>query len=92
MKEPIKSGLLIVLTITTITLLFLHFNSSSKLAYVDSQKLLANYEGMQRAQNDFQAKAISWQANVDTLGKELQVKLASHEKNVSSMTKKEKQL
>ncbi|MGB0523977.1 MAG: OmpH family outer membrane protein [Flammeovirgaceae bacterium] len=95
MKEHITTGLFIGLTISTVTtaaIFFFFLNSHPKLAYVDSQKLLANYEGMQQAQKAFQAKAVAWQANVDTLGKALQVKLAHHEKNLTTMTKREKQL
>ena len=42
-----------------------------KLAYVDSTKLIQQYQGMKDAVKIYQGKAAVWQANVDTLAAEL---------------------
>jgi len=91
MKTSMKL-IVTVFSLSIIALFYLHFSASPQLAYVDSTKVLANYEGMKQAQKEFQAKAVTWQANVDTLGKELQESLSDHEKNLASMSKKEQEL
>jgi outer membrane protein len=63
-----------------------------KIVYVDSAKLLNGYKGMQAARNDFQKKAVSWKANVDTLTKDLQASIMKYERDLSKMTAKEKSL
>ena len=63
-----------------------------KLVYVDSAKLLNGYKGMQAARQEYQKKATSWKANVDTLTKELQASIMKYEKEAAKMTAKEKSL
>jgi len=91
MKTQVKL-IFTLLGLSIAALFYLHFSSSSKLAFVDSSKILANYEGMKQAQAAFQAKAVTWQANVDTLSKELQESIADYEKDLASMSNKEKEL
>ncbi|MFM8914577.1 MAG: OmpH family outer membrane protein, partial [Flammeovirgaceae bacterium] len=63
-----------------------------KMVYVDSSKLLNGYKGMQAARQEYQKKATSWKANVDTLTKELQSAIMKYEKEAGKMTAKEKSL
>jgi outer membrane protein len=60
--------------------------------YVDSAKLVNEYEGMKAARATYQQKASSWKANVDTLTAEVQKQIMAYEKEVSKMSAKEKQL
>jgi len=91
MKTPHKL-IIALFGISIISLFYLHFTSHSKIAFVDSTKLLANYEGMKQAQKAFQAKAVTWQANVDTLNKEFQESLTKHTESLEQMSKKEQEL
>src|SRR5688572_21510852 len=64
----------------------------SSVVYVDSNKLINNYKGMQDARKVYQQKATSWKANVDTLAQEVQQQIMSYEKESGKMTAKERQL
>lgn len=63
-----------------------------KLVYVDSIKLINSYKGMTEARNAYQQKALTWKANVDTLAKELEARIAKYKKEATSMTAREKKL
>lgn len=66
--------------------------SKQKLVYIDSVKLLNKYQGMIDARSDYQQKATSWKANIDTLSVEVQDAIKSYEKESIGMTKREKEL
>jgi len=70
---------------------FSHF-TKVKIVYVDSSRLLENYEGMKAAQTDFQQKSMLWQANIDTLTKEFQKAVDDFEAAKSTLSKKESAL
>jgi outer membrane protein len=63
-----------------------------QLAYVDSNKLLNEYEGMKAARAVYEKKAVAWQANIDTLTVEVQDAIKAYEKDSRGMTSKEKEL
>lgn len=63
-----------------------------KIVYVETNKLLENYEGMKSARLEFQQKATQWQANIDTLQAELEREIQNHEATKSGMTSKEREL
>lgn len=71
--------------------IYLNF-SSQRLAYVDSARLLNEYQGMIDAREAYQKKSAIWQANIDTLQSELTSKIMDYEKEVGKMTAKEKEL
>ncbi len=75
-------------------LVFLVFNFSNrqKVVYVDTTVLMGKYQGMIDAKAEFQKKAATWQANMDTLIKNFQDELKAYEKERSTMTAKEKSL
>ena len=68
------------------------FSQSEKLAYVDTAKLLNGYHGMKVARASFEKKAAEWNANVDTLTQEIQQMIMVHEKELSTMSDREKKL
>ena len=72
-------------------LYYLQF-SSQRLVYVDSTRLVNNYQGMIEARKEFQQKANTWKANIDTLASEVQNSIKAYEKESISMTEKEKEL
>ncbi|MCP4458675.1 MAG: OmpH family outer membrane protein [Cytophagales bacterium] len=65
---------------------------SGKLAMVDSNKLLQHYQGMINARNEFAVKAKGWQANIDTLAKELNTSMEEYQSDKPSLSSKEKEL
>lgn len=68
------------------------FLRPSEIVYVDSNKLLENYQGMKDARQEFQLKAQQWQANIDTLKAELDREIAKYESGKGEMTSKEREL
>ena len=79
-----------VLTAAIVVLFFR--TSSNKLAYVESNKLLMNYKGMQTASQAYQEKLKVWTANIDTLRSELQKEIEKYESTKTTLTPKEKEL
>lgn len=62
----------IILVAAVVTLFFLYTGKEASYAYVDSQKIIASYKGMEEAVKEYQAKVKAWTANVDTLRSELE--------------------
>lgn len=65
---------------------------SEDIFYIDSARLMNGYQGMIDARKDYQQKASTWKANVDTLVVEIQREISSFEKEASKMSIKEKEL
>ncbi len=85
--------LAIVILILAVAVLYAQrFTDTQKTVYVDSNKLVNGYKGMQDAKKVYQQKATQWKANVDTLTSELQAAIMKYEKEVGKMTAKEKSL
>jgi outer membrane protein len=63
-----------------------------EVVYVDSAKLLNQYQGMIDARNEYQIKATTWKANIDTLTVEVQDAIKNYEKESIKMSIKEKEL
>ena len=92
MNQKLLVSLNVLLLIGLAGLYYLHFSRAEKIAYVDSAKLLSNYQGMKQAKLAYQQKASVWQANIDTLTQEVQAALKDYEKNSAQLSKKEQQL
>jgi outer membrane protein len=80
------------LAVSIIVLYFLHFEHEQAIVYVDSQKLVAGYKGMQAARKEFEAKASVWKANMDTLQVDLENKMKEYELKQATLSKREKEL
>lgn len=68
------------------------FSKDSKVVYVDSAKLLNEYQGMKDARAVYQQKASAWKANIDTLAIEVQQQIQKYEKGSIAMSAKEREL
>ncbi|MCZ8023316.1 MAG: OmpH family outer membrane protein [Cyclobacteriaceae bacterium] len=90
--QKFQWALNIVFVLSLAITLYLLFQKNEKVVYVDSVKLVNGYEGMIAAKKKYQEKTIGWKANLDTLQKEVQLQIMDFEKNISSMTRKEKEL
>jgi outer membrane protein len=76
-----------------VVLFYLHFAvREKKIVYIDSAKIINSYKGMIKAREDYQAKTAIWKANIDTLAKDVQSKIAEYQKENSKMSAKEKDL
>lgn len=60
--------------------------------YIDTAKLINNYQGMQDARTSFQQKSALWQANIDTLAAELSKSQEAFKQEEPKMSVKEKEL
>jgi len=86
----------ILTALTGIVIIFLLLSffvfPSQKIAYVDSARLLTGYKAMVEARKEFEKKQATWNANVDTLMKDVQDAIKKYEKTAATGTDKEKQL
>ena len=71
---------------------FLYIQSSSDLVYVDVNKLLDGYKRTEVVKAEFDEKAKTMKANVDSLLADWQNELKGYEKERSGMSKKELEL
>ena len=91
-----KTNLSLVLSVIALalssSLLVSGYLSNRSIVYVDSNRLLNEYQGMVDARVEYQKKATSWKANIDTLQNEVTRSIMDYEKEVGKMTAKEKKL
>ncbi len=71
---------------------FFYFQSSTEQVYVDVNKLLDGYERTKLVRTEFEAKAKTLQANVDSLLNDWQNEIKNYEKERAKMSKKELEL
>jgi outer membrane protein len=90
--NKINLSLGVVNIIIAAFLMYTFFFAQQKVVYVNSGKLLNEYQGMIDARTAYQLKANAWKANIDTLSKEVQQSIFSYEKDSPKMTAKERQL
>ena len=92
MNTKLLLTLNLILVLGLAGLYYLHFAHQENIAYIDSAKLLNNYQGMTNARSVYQQKAKIWQSNIDTLMQEVQAAMKDYERNSTGMTQKEKAL
>ena len=91
--RPIGLVLAAISLVVSITAIALHyFPNKSTIVYVDAQKLVSGYKGMQEARKEFELKAKSWQSNLDTLRMELEAQIKEYEVSSVKLSLKEKAL
>lgn len=83
---------LIALLLAAFLCLYTFVFGSTKVAYVDSGKLLNGYKAMVEARKEFEKKQTAWQSNIDTLTHDVQDAIKKYEKTAALGTDKEKQL
>lgn len=79
----------VVLALVVFLLIRSFDRQEEKIAYINTLKLLGDYEGMKDARIELEQKTAVWRANVDTLGMELENSIKKYEKERSSLTEKE---
>jgi outer membrane protein len=88
-----KSLPIIILAVVVVSVAVkVFFFSASKVAYIDTAKLMESSIEMQQLRAKLKAESDKVKANVDTLTMDFQKALQQHEKGLSKMTPKEKQL
>jgi outer membrane protein len=66
--------------------------ANNRIVYVDSNKLLDGYKGMISARQEYDKKRGVWQANIDTLTRDVQDAIQTYSKTLATGSEKEKQL
>lgn len=92
MTNKLLAGLSLTNFMVMIYLLINHFYINDKVVYVDSSKIINNYQGMVAARKEYQNKIVVWKANIDTLTGEIRNDIVKYEKESPKMTLKEKEL
>lgn len=91
LRQNIFPVVTLFIVIVLVSLYFIAF-AGSKIVYVDSGRLLSGYKAMVEARKEFDKKQSTWQANVDTLTREVQQAIRDYSKTSALGTEKEKQL
>lgn len=91
MSRLVHTSLYSILFIAVGTLYYLQFDKD-EVVYIDSTKVLQEYQGMINARSTYQQKAKVWQSNVDTLAIEVNRAIQDFEQSKSTMSDKEQQL
>lgn len=65
---------------------------SNRVVYVDAIKLLNGYLGMKEARKEYEVKVSGWNANLDTLKSEMEIKFAEYEAKRTKLSVKERDL
>jgi outer membrane protein len=81
----------LVFSIVALGISVLLFFKKDKIVYVDSIKLIANYNGAKALKIEFDAKAARWKSNLDTLASELEAELDKYEKINKTLSSKSRQ-
>ena len=84
------TGLLVVSIVFILLQAFVFHHND--IVYVDSAKLMDGYKGMIEARKEYEKKHSAWQANVDTLTKDVQDAIKKYSKDLALGSDKEKQL
>lgn len=90
MTQKILAGLVFLVVLSTAYLLWQ--SQQRRIAYVDSVRLLNDYQAMRDARKAYAVKSRKWQANIDTLSADVQRAIRTYERSVSKMTPKERAL
>jgi outer membrane protein len=91
-KTGFEMGFKLLTVIGIAVLITLQLRSNDSIVYVDAIKLMNGYTGMKEARKEYEAKAIIWKANVDSLKIELESKIKDYQAKQATLTDKEKQL
>lgn len=93
MKSPrVIVALNLIVLLATLGIAFSFWLSPNKIAYIDSNVLMAEYKGMIAAREAYQAKEVQWKANIDSLTQEVRQAITNFEKESPGYSAKEKEL
>jgi outer membrane protein len=89
-RNKLLAAALWLIMFAAIGVLFtLHFSRQKTYAYVDAQKLLNGYKGMQAARKQYEVQVMSWRSNLDTLRGEMEERVKEYETKKSKITARE---
>jgi outer membrane protein len=88
----ILSIIAIVLSLAAIAFAAIVYFNKNEIVYVDSIKLIANFEGAKVAKEGYEKKIAVWKANIDTLTMETNREAAKYEKEKKGMSAREQKL
>lgn len=92
-KNNLPAIALWLITFGAMGVLFtMHFSGRKTYAYVDAQKLLNGYKGMQAARKEYEVQVMSWRSNLDTLRNEMEERVREYETKKGKITTRELQL
>jgi outer membrane protein len=91
-KNLVDIGVKVLLGTGVILLAILYWEGRSAIAYVDAQKLMIGYKGMQAARKEFETKITPWKSNLDTLQREIEGKMKEYESKKAKLSSGEKKL
>lgn len=83
---------LVIIVFLIFLMLYVFVIKNDKIAYVDSTKILNEYKGAIQAKKAYENKVKSWQANIDTLSKDVQNEIRKYEREVSALSPNERVL
>lgn len=87
------SGLIqALLAVAVIVLFYLSFNSKRQQVYIDTSKIMQGYQKMQQVEKEIEQKTKMYQANLDTLRSEFEEQMKTYNRDMSTMSAKEKKL
>lgn len=73
-------------------LFFIYMNLQQGYVYVDAQKVVSGYKGMQDAREEFESKVMALRANLDTLKVEAETKINEYEAKKNKISARERAL
>lgn len=91
-KRILITGLWLTAFAAIGALFFLHYSGQTLYAYVDAQKLLNGYKGMQDARKEYEAQVVAWRSNLDTLRLEMEGKIKDYQTKKDRITARERHL
>lgn len=92
LNNPVLAIVLSFIALLGVIVTFFYLKSSSELVYVDVNKLIDGYSRTKIAKADFEKKATTLKANVDSLLTDWQKELQNYEKERASLSAKELEL
>jgi outer membrane protein len=92
MEKKLSLGIALTTFVGLVALTAYVFTIPQKFVYVDANKLINEYKGMQEARAAYQKKAVSWKANIDTLTQEVKNQIMTYEKESAKLSEKERKL
>ncbi len=81
----------LLVAVAVVYLLVQSFKSDDAIVYINTPRLLSEYEGLGAAQKEVENNTASMRANVDTLAAELQAAILKYEKDRTSLSEKARQ-
>lgn len=76
--------LLVVIFLSILGLIYLLVFNQYRIGYVDSSKLLSEYNAMKDARKAFESKELIWKNNIDSLTREIQTLISDYNLEISA--------